>query len=311
MSGPVSPVDASATSACDVAMECDIEVLEGRPTEVAGFGVRRILPRRQRRTVGAWCFVDHMGPGRVGDDGGLDIGPHPHIGLQTVTWLLRGEIVHRDSLGCEQTIRPGQLNLMTAGHGVAHAEETYGRYRGTLHGVQLWVAQPSATRDGQPAFEHHAELPRFELAAGVATVLVGGIDGVTSSARRDTDHVGVDLELRAGTSELPLADQFEYGLIALDGVVAIAGRRLEPGQIGYLGTGRSHVEVAVTTPTRALLLGGRPFPEPLLMWWNYVARGRDEITAAHRAWMAGDARFGRVDSHLERIVTDPPPWDAG
>ena len=309
MSGPVSPIDATDRSARDVPVECDVEIHEGRFADVAGFGVRRILPRRQRRTVGAWCFVDHMGPGQVSDRRGLDIGPHPHIGLQTVTWLLTGEILHRDSLGSEQTIRRGQLNLMTAGRGVAHSEETRGRYRGGLHGVQLWVAQPSSTRNGEPAFEHHPHLPQVELATGVATVLVGRFASAASSARRDTEHAAIDLDLRSGAIELPLEEQFEYGLIAVDGALRVAGRRLEPGRIGYLGVGRSHIDVATDAPTRALLLGGVPFPEPLLMWWNYVARDHDEIVAAHRAWMNGDARFANVASDLERIVTDPPPWD--
>src|SRR5215210_1716331 len=151
MSGPVSVADAAPAPAVDRPEACELEIIEGRDAQVGAFGVNRVLPRRRRRSVGAWCFVDHMGPGDVTADRGLDIGPHPHIGLQTVTWLLRGEVLHRDSLGSEQVIRPGQLNLMTAGHGVSHSEETAGTYAGALHGVQLWVAQPSATRDGPPA----------------------------------------------------------------------------------------------------------------------------------------------------------------
>src|SRR3954471_9019050 len=172
MSGPVSSADSAPSPHADVPVAREMDVLEGRRAEVGGFGVRRVLPRRERRTVGAWCFVDHMGPGAVGGaDGGLDIGPHPHIGLQTVTWLLKGSVLHRDSLGSEQLIRPGQLNLMTAGHGVAHAEEASGTFRGELQGVQLWVAQPGATRDGAAAFAHHAELPRVSVGAGEASVL--------------------------------------------------------------------------------------------------------------------------------------------
>src|SRR3954454_13403836 len=195
MSGPVSTDDATTAPGLDPPIVCDVEVIEGRAAEVAGFGVRRVLPRRQRRTVGAWCFADQIGPGSVTDTDGLDIGPHPHIGLQTVTWLLRGEILHRDSVGSEQLIRPGQLNLMTAGHGVSHSEETAGVYAGDLHGVQLWVAQPSTTRDARPAFEHHAELPRTEIGSAVATVLIGDFGDVRSPARRDTELVGVDLLL--------------------------------------------------------------------------------------------------------------------
>jgi redox-sensitive bicupin YhaK (pirin superfamily) len=308
MSGPISPADAPPTTAQDGPATCDMEVLDGRRAEVGGFGVQRVLPRRQRRTVGAWCFVDHIGPGQVTDGGGLDIGPHPHIGLQTVTWLLRGAVLHRDSLGSEQVIRPGQLNLMTAGGGVSHSEETTGVHIGELHGVQLWVAQPSATRDGEPAFEHHDELPRAELDNGITTVFIGDFLDAASNARRDTDHVGVELDLRPGRSIAPLDRAFEYALVALDGSIAVGPDRLEPGHLGYLGVGRDDVAINAAEAVRVLLLGGRPFPEPLLMWWNYVARTRHEITAAHRSWTAGDERFGAVDSPLDRIVTGGPPW---
>src|SRR4051794_30862365 len=243
-----------------------------------------------------------MGPGQVTSARGLDIGPHPHIGLQTVTWLLRGEILHRDSLGSEQLIRPGQLILMTAGHGVSHSEETTGVYSGELHGVQLWVAQPSSTRDASPAFEHHAELPRVAIGDAVATVLIGDFVDVRSPARHDTEHVGVDLLLPAGRTVVPLHASFEYALVVTDGVAAIAGAALAPGRLGYLGVGRDELPIDVGEPCRALLIGGIPFPEPLLMWWNYVARFRAEVTEAHRAWMAADARFGRVVSPLPRVV---------
>lgn len=287
-----------------------VEVTASREAQVGAFRVRRALPLRARRTIGAWCFVDHLGPAAVTEEHGLDIGPHPHIGLQTVTWLLQGEALHRDSLGSEQVIRPGQLNLMTAGRGVAHAEEATGRYRGDLHGVQLWVAQPDGTRDGPAGFEHHAELPRIELSAAQATVLVGELAGARSPARRDTDHVGVDLDLRRGTTAVPLQPDSEYGLVVLAGVASVDGVHLGPGRLAYLGTGRDEVALAATDPARALLLGGVPFDAPLVMWWNFVARTRDEIVEAHRAWEAGDRRFGAVDSPLARITVGPPPWKA-
>ena len=155
--------DAPAVPDCGHPADACIEVTESHTATVGKFSVRRALPRRGRRTVGAWCFADHMGPADVTETSGMDIGPHPHIGLQTVTWLLDGEALHRDSLGSEQLITPGQLNLMTAGAGVAHSEEATGRYHGRLEGIQLWVALPEPTRDSAAAFEHHAELPRVEL----------------------------------------------------------------------------------------------------------------------------------------------------
>ncbi len=287
-----------------------MEITESRSTELGGVGIRRALPRRGRRTVGAWCFVDHIGPAAVTGGGGMDIGPHPHIGLQTVTWLLAGEVRHRDSLGSDQVIRPGQLNLMTAGHGVAHAEEATASYRGPLHGVQLWVAQPEATRHGAPAFEHHADLPRVELASGAATVLVGAFAGVVSPARRDTDHFGVDLDLRAGDTVVALDPVHEHALVVFSGVVVVGGAALEPGHLGYLDPGRDAIRLRASGPSRALLVGGVPFPEPVTMWWNYVARDRAEITAAHEDWIGDTGRFGTVTSRLARITVGPPPWSA-
>jgi hypothetical protein len=285
-----------------------IEVLDSRETEVGAMRVRRALPRRAHRTVGPWCFADHMGPAAVTEEHGLDIGPHPHIGLQTVTWLVAGEALHRDRLGSEQLLRPGQLNLMTAGRGVAHAEEATGSYRGPLHGIQLWVAQPEATRDGVPAFEHYAELPRRELDGALATVLVGDLDGTTSPARRDTEHVGLELDARPGPTTVPLRREHEHALVVLDGALRVDGAVVEPGHLAYVGTGRDELRVEAASPTRAMLLGGEPFPTPILMWWNFVARDASEMRRARAAWEDGDDRFGAVASALARIPAPAPSW---
>ncbi|HEX6676592.1 MAG TPA: pirin family protein, partial [Actinomycetes bacterium] len=234
--------------------------------------------------------------------------PHPHTGLQTVTWLVAGEVLHRDSLGSEQVIRAGQLNLMTAGQGVSHSEEATGRYRGELHGVQLWIAQPEATRHGAAGFEHHAELPRAEWANAVATVLVGSFAGRTSPARHDTPLVGVDATLEAGTGAWPLRPAFEHAMVVLAGEILVGEQVVRPGQLAYLGQGREEVTLAATDRARVLLLGGEPFPEPILIWWNFVARTRAEIDAARRQWEAADPRFGRLRSPLARIPAPPPFW---
>jgi redox-sensitive bicupin YhaK (pirin superfamily) len=286
-----------------------LEVRPSRTAEVGLFTVRRALPQRTRRTVGPWCFVDHMGPAEVTEDRGLDVGPHPHIGLQTATWLLEGEALHRDSLGSEQVLRPGQLNLMTAGHGVSHSEEATGSFAGALHGVQLWIAQPDDTRDGEPAFEHHADLPEVERGGSVLTVLVGEMAGAASPARCDTEHVGVALDVLPGPTTIPLRADFEHAVVVFDGGLEIDGHPLVAGELGYLGVGREELELTARSSTRALLVGGVPFPEPVLMWWNYVARERSEISAAHDDWRSGADRFGQVASELPRIDTGPPPWE--
>jgi quercetin 2,3-dioxygenase len=227
-----------------------------------------------------------------------------------VTWLLAGELLHLDSLGSEQLIRPGQLNLMTAGHGVAHAEEDPARAE-EVHAVQLWVAQPAGTRDGPAAFEHHPELPHLEFDHAEATVLVGDFAGTDSPARRDTAHMGVELTLRGPETVLPLQADYEHALVVLQGRVTVAGVDVEPGVLAYLGLGRDECALRSETeaPVRALLLGGVPFPEPILMWWNFVGRTREEVSEARRQWSADDGRFGHVRSSLERIEVGRPPWE--
>lgn len=310
MSGPVTAVDSPVLAVTDAPTAPVVELSESREAQVGRFRVRRALPRRGRRTVGAWCFADHMGPADVTERSGLDIGAHPHTGLQTVTWLVEGQVLHRDSLGSEQVIAPGQLNLMTAGHGVSHSEEATGHYRGGLEGIQLWIAQPHQTRSTAAAFEHHADLPQVELERAVATVLVGELAGATSPARRDTPLVGADLDLQSGATALPLHPEWEYALVVLRGAVGLDDQPVEPGRLAYLGAGRDELVLDAAEPTRAVLLGGRPLDEQIVMWWNFVGRSREEISAAYDAWQQQDERFGRVRSALPRIPAPPPYWSA-
>ncbi len=284
-----------------------VEITPSRDAAVGNQPIRRALPRRDRRTVGAWCFADHMGPSTYGRQDPIGIGPHPHIGLQTVTWLVAGEMLHRDSLGTEQTISPGQLNLMTAGRGVSHAEEGI-HPRGDLHGIQLWVAQPERTRHGDAAFEHHDDLPQIELANASATVLVGAVGDVTSPARRDTDHFGAEVVLGGGRTVVPVDDRHEHALVVLSGAIELDGRSIRPGHLGYVPVGRSELAMVATEPTRLMLLGGEPFESKVTMWWNYVARERDEIDQANRDWAAGHDRYGDTGSSWPRIPAPVPPW---
>jgi len=289
-------------------MSSDIEILEGRSARVGELSVRRALPTRGRRTVGAWCFLDHMGPQSLSPDISVDVAPHPHIGLQTVTWMFSGEFLHRDSLGSEQLIRPGQLNLMSAGRGVVHSEENPGPTSGDLHGMQLWIAQPSSTRDDAPAFEHHRDLPKFELANVEATVLVGEMGTAVSPARRDSDLMGAELRLYEGVSVLPLLARFEYALVVAHGRVRVGTAIVQPGQLAFLGSGRDEIALSTDSGAAAMIIGGVPFDERVFMWWNFVARSRDEVSEAWKAWASGDERFGRVASPLARIDAAAPVW---
>jgi redox-sensitive bicupin YhaK (pirin superfamily) len=231
------------------------------------------------------------------------------MGLHTVTWLLSGELVHRDSLGSEQPVRPGQLNLMTAGNGVSHAEAAVPG-AAPLHGVQLWVAQPDETRHGPPAFTHHDRLPEVALGSVRATVLLGSLAGVASPARHDTELVGADLAQEPGRAAVPLTPGFEYAFLVTEGRPLVEGHRLEPGQMAYVGRGRVQLDLEADAPARGLLLGGVPFPETPAMWWNFVGRSRPEMVAAARAWNEEDGRFGSVASRLARIPAPDPPGPA-
>ncbi|MEY2567352.1 MAG: quercetin 2,3-dioxygenase [Actinomycetota bacterium] len=313
MSGPVTSADApvaeaTADTAASTAQVAGprLEILPGRQAQVGTSTVSRVLPKRAHRTVGAWCFADHFGPAEI-TDGGVRIGPHPHMGLHTVTWLLDGEVLHRDSLGSEQLIRPGQLNLMTAGRGVAHAEQTPARTAGTMHGLQLWVAQPESTRFGDPAFEHHRELPRDEWGDVVATVLVGALGNASSPARADTPLLGADLDAR-GAGSIPLDPTFEHALVVASGALEVDGTMVHPGSLAYLGLGRDELLLGPASAGRALLLGGTPFGETVVMWWNFVGRSTDEVDAAYRDWEAKSERFGAVGSELARVGAPRPNW---
>lgn len=290
-----------------------IEVREGRVADVGTLKVARVLPTKRRRTIGPWCFVDLMHPQDVAEPPPLEIGPHPHIGLSTVTWLLAGSVLHSDSLGTEQLIRPGQLNLMTAGNGIAHAEHGIDTTRvadgSSVMGVQMWLAQPDRSRHGASAFQHVAELPAFEIGRCTGTVLIGAIDGNASPAHFDHPTVGLDIVVH-GHVELPLDVTFEHCVIPIDRPLLVADEIVESGSLAIIPPGRASIRLAVRGVSgRAIVLGGEPLGERVQMWWNFVARSREEITDAWRDWRDGnDDRFPSVPSDLSRIEAPVPPW---
>jgi len=283
------------------------QLIDGRDVPLGRYAmVRRFLPHRDRRMVGAWCFVDHYGPDDVSRGPGMRVPPHPHTGLQTVSWLLDGEIFHRDSLGSQQAIRPGQLNLMTAGHGIAHSEESPAARPPQLHGVQLWVALPEAARHGEARFEHHPELPILRDSGMAVTILAGELGGARSPARVHTPLVGADVALDDGADgRLPLEPDFEYAALMLAGSGEVAGTTLTPAVMAYLGRGRSDLSLRAERASRVLLLGGEPFGEQLLMWWNFVGRSHEDIVEAREDWMAG-RRFGTVSGYDGDPLPAPP-----
>jgi redox-sensitive bicupin YhaK (pirin superfamily) len=285
------------------------EVLLGESTYV-----RRLLPTLGRRMVGAWAFVDHYGPDDISASAGMQVAPHPHTGLQTVSWLLEGSVHHRDSLGSDVTFGPRELPLMTAGLGIAHSEQSPVSHPRFLHGVQLWVVLPDAVRDMPPAFEHHANLPGFTSDGATATVLVGELGGARSQASAHTPLVGVDLELAPGSDvEIPLEPDFEYGVLTAAGAAEVEGAPLTTGAMLYLGTGRRTLRLrggatADGRPTRLMLLGGEPFEERIVMWWNFVGRSGEEIAHYAEQWNEETDRFGAVVGyHGARLEAPPLP----
>jgi redox-sensitive bicupin YhaK (pirin superfamily) len=280
---------------------------ESHLAEVGGLPVHRSLPQHGRRTVGAWCFLDRFGPVDVTPHHTMAVGPHPHIGLHTVTWLLAGTVLHSDSLGNQQLIRPGQLNLMTAGRGIAHAEDARDQPGRIMDGVQLWLAQPEATRRAPPSFAHHAELPVVALGGATATVLVGALADARSPAQVDWPLVGLDIAGH-GALDLPLDPSFEYGIAVLHGRVRLQTLEAAANQFVYLGRGHDALHLDLGPDARVLVLGGEPFAEEILMWWNFVARDRNELEQAAAEWNDGATRFGTVDSTLVRIRAPRPFW---
>lgn len=317
---------------CTGAEAAGIEIMTPREVPLGGpraMSVRRTLPQRKRSLIGAWCFLDHYGPDRVADTGGMKVAPHPHTGLQTVSWLFTGEIEHRDSAGHHAMVRPGELNLMTGGRGISHSEVSTAD-TGELHGAQLWVALPEADRHTDPGFEHYA--PEEVGGEGWrARVFLGSLLGETSPVQTSTPLLGAELVLDPGASlELVVDEIFEHGLLVDTGAVAVGGSSVvgavdaKQGDLAYTPPGSAVLPlVAGDDGARLLVLGGPPFGESIVMWWNFVGRSHDEIVGYRDEWQAQitdagsvvpdsqqvtDGRFGIVlDDHLPPIPAPPLP----
>jgi redox-sensitive bicupin YhaK (pirin superfamily) len=305
-------------------MTAQIDVLPSREVPLGGpraMRVRRTLPQRHRSLIGAWCFVDHYGPDDVEASGGMMLPAHPHTGLQTASWLFDGALEHRDSVGSLATVRPGELNLMTAGRGISHSEVSPPDTT-VLHGAQLWIALPDATRDCDPGFEHFAPEP-VRGPGWEARVFLGSLLGASSPVTTHTPLLGVELMLATGKSlEIDVDETFEHGVLLDVGVIDVEGEKLEPSDLAYLAPGRTTLTVTAHEEARLLLLGGPPFGEPIVMWWNFIGRTHEEIVGYREAWQdqitvdgavvdAGTAvaegRFGVVDLDVAPIPAPEMP----
>jgi redox-sensitive bicupin YhaK (pirin superfamily) len=237
----------------------------------------------------------------------MQVWAHPHTGLQTVSWLLEGEVEHRDSLGSQAMVRPGELNIMTAGHGIVHSEISQPDKPPMLHGVQLWVALPDAMRDREPAFESYADLPDLRRPGVSGKVLIGEVDGTTSPALAYSPMCGADLSLAAGADVmLSVEESFEYGIFVVAGSVVAESTTAEVDQLVYLGHGRRDIRLRSSAGGRVIMLGGQPFDEEIVMWWNFIGRSHEDIVEFRTAWETRDPRFPAIVSRAEKVMEAPP-----
>ncbi len=296
-------------------MSPDPHTLQRLPVKAAelspGFPVGRALPTRERRMVGPWCFLDHLGPVNLGPEhAGMHVGEHPHTCLQTFTWMIEGEVMHRDSLGTEQVIRPGQVNLMTAGHGIAHTEDSLETSR-RLHAVQLWIALPEAQADIPPAFHHYADLPQWQEQGCQLTLLAGSHADFAAPTRLHAAAMALDVYAPAGARlTMPLLPAFEHGVLPLTGQVVIDDDHLPytPQDLAWIAAERHTVELQLAADTRLILIGGTPWPQAVTMWWNFVGHSRAAVKAAQADWEAETPRFGPVPKARERLPAPKLPW---
>ncbi|WP_240322709.1 pirin family protein [Austwickia chelonae] len=292
-----------------------VQILSGKEVPLGGadaMTVRRTIPQRDRPCVGAWCFADHYGPSPAGpgQPGRMDVPPHPHTGLQTVSWLFAGELEHRDSSGVVAVVRPGELNLMTSGHGIAHSEVSTPA-TAVLHGVQLWVVLPEANR-GMPrgVVRHIPPEKPLPGSCGTAKVFLGRLPDVDSSpVATATPLLGAQLDLTAGAEfTLPVECSFEHGVLVDDGVVRVDGVEVGRGDLAVVEPGQERLTLQVgAESTRVVLLGGTPFEEEFVMWWNFVGASHEEVAAARDQWNAREDRFGEVPGYQGPTSWLPAP----
>lgn len=261
--------------------------------------VHRILPQKAIRMIGPWCFLDHFGPVEPANYRQFNVAPHPHIGLQTITWLLSGQLLHQDSLGYEQPLRSGQLNLMTAGRGISHAEVADHDPDQPLHGLQLWCALPPAHEQTEPRFDHYQQVPKFSLGDCTATLIVGSYANnqrrLTSPALSFSPALAMLLQTPQATAvELHLEREFEYGLYVVAGTLSVLNKPVRTHQLISLGANRSQLTLELSADCTVLVIGGEAFEQPVKMWWNFVSASEQRVQQAQTDWDNQHERFGQV-----------------
>jgi redox-sensitive bicupin YhaK (pirin superfamily) len=283
-------------------------VIVPRPRDIGGFEVRRVLPALERRSVGPFVFFDQMGPAELMPGTGIDVRPHPHIGLATVTYLFAGTIIHRDSLGTVQSIEPGEVNWMTAGRGIAHSERSDAelrKQRQNLYGIQIWVALPKQHEETAPDFSHYdaKALPVIEGEGKTVRLIAGSLFGKQSPVKTFSALFYADVSVQPGVS-ISLDNQHEERAIyLLEGGIEIAGQRFEPGRLLVFSSG-DEITVRANSVARLLLFGGEPLDGPRHLWWNFVSSSRERIEQAKADWKAG--RFAPVPGDSEFIPLPEP-----
>lgn len=287
-----------------------VEIITSRDVPLGGLRsmkVKRTIPQRQRSLIGAWCFVDYYGPDDVSETGGMDVAPHPHSGLQTMSWLFQGRIMHHDSADNHAVVRPGEANFMTAGRGISHSE-TSTQDTKVLHGVQLWVALPDKDRNMFPRFENYKPEP-IQVDGGEVLVFIGSLLGETSPISTFTPLVGTEITLEEGVEfTVDVDPTFEHGVLLDIGAIEVEGVAVQRSQLAYTGVGENRLRIKNTGEgvARMLLIGGEPFKERITMWWNFIGRSHDEVAKAREEWQARNERFGYVEGYISH---DPEAMD--
>lgn len=290
---------------------CDLidTVIVPRARDIGGFEVRRALPSPKRQMIGPFIFFDQMGPAEFLETGGIDVRPHPHIGLATVTYLFEGEIHHRDSLGSDLAIQPGELNWMTAGRGIVHSEREDPQMKGhkrKLFGIQSWVALPKHAEEADPAFEHvgREALPFLEDHGINVRVIAGEMFGARSPVKTASETIYADVTLEPGSSMPIDAGHEERALYTVGGTIEIAGESFEDGQLLVFRPGDA-ITVRATggVPARFLVLGGEPMDGPRHIWWNFVSSSKERIDQAKEDWR--QMRFDTVPGDADEFIPLP------